>query len=47
MPNVPGYQNDAIVSALARLAGQGDVLWADDQVEGGNSEDDTRQGDKL
>jgi hypothetical protein len=26
---------------------KGDVLWGIDEVEGGNSEDDTRQGDKL
>ena len=42
-PNTPGCQNDAIASAFAMIGGSiggsSDVLWGNDEVDGGNSED--------
>jgi hypothetical protein len=35
-PTSPGYQNNAIVISVRKIEGSSDVLWGNDEVDGGH-----------
>jgi hypothetical protein len=39
-PTSPGYQNNAIMISVRKLGGSSDVLWGNDEVDGGHVEDE-------